>query len=122
MGILFLIYFANAILLILHEIDSAYWKEWKLFGLKGGMNGFLVFNLIAVIPLLYGLVEVSHETWTGFVISLLVALVGLFTFGIHMYYLKKGRKEFDVLSSKLILLSILIVSAAQVWFSIQNLI
>ena len=34
--LLTLIYLINATLLIVHEIDSAYWEEWKLFGLPGG--------------------------------------------------------------------------------------
>ncbi|MCK4852588.1 MAG: outer membrane lipoprotein-sorting protein, partial [Candidatus Omnitrophica bacterium] len=29
----------NSILLINHEIDSAYWNEWKLFKMKGGITG-----------------------------------------------------------------------------------
>jgi len=33
---LFWIYLTNSVLLINQEIDSAYWKEWKLFGLPGG--------------------------------------------------------------------------------------
>jgi hypothetical protein len=28
---LFWLYLTNAVLLINHEIDSAYWKEWELF-------------------------------------------------------------------------------------------
>jgi hypothetical protein len=34
----------NAILLINHEIDSAYWKEWELFKLPGGIGGFLILH------------------------------------------------------------------------------
>jgi hypothetical protein len=37
---LFWIYMINAILLISHEIDSAYWKEWELFKLPGGIGVF----------------------------------------------------------------------------------
>ena len=35
--ILFWVYLANAVLLIVHEIGSAYWKEWDLFRLPGGI-------------------------------------------------------------------------------------
>ena len=28
----FWLYLANSVLLVIHEIDSAYWKEWNLFG------------------------------------------------------------------------------------------
>lgn len=31
LSLLFWIYLVNAVLLINHEIDSAYWQEWKLF-------------------------------------------------------------------------------------------
>ena len=31
--LLFWLYLVNAVLLITHEIDSAYWKEWELFKL-----------------------------------------------------------------------------------------
>jgi len=32
---MFWLYMVNAVLLILHEIDSAYWKEWELFKMRG---------------------------------------------------------------------------------------
>ena len=32
------LYLANTALLIAHEIDSAYWKEWELFHLPGGIR------------------------------------------------------------------------------------
>ncbi|MHA1463081.1 MAG: DUF6713 family protein, partial [Candidatus Heimdallarchaeota archaeon] len=31
---MFWLYMVNAVLLILHEIDSAYWKEWELFKMR----------------------------------------------------------------------------------------
>jgi hypothetical protein len=36
------LYLVNAVLLINHEIDSAYWKEWELFKLPGSISGFLI--------------------------------------------------------------------------------
>jgi len=42
--ILFWLYLINAILLINHEIDSAFWKEWELFKLLGGIGGFLILH------------------------------------------------------------------------------
>ena len=32
--------------LIIHQIDAAYWKEWEMFFIPGGIQGFLVFNII----------------------------------------------------------------------------
>jgi hypothetical protein len=31
--LIFWLYLTNAVLLINHEIDSAYWKEWEIFKL-----------------------------------------------------------------------------------------
>ena len=47
------LYLTNAVLLINHEIDSAYWKEWELFRLPGGIAGFLLLHS----PLLHFLVN-----------------------------------------------------------------
>jgi hypothetical protein len=116
--ILIWIYALNSLLLINHEIDSAYWKEWNLFGMKGGMNGFLVFNIIAVALLLYGMIEVVNKSFTGMIFSFLVAIIGFFTFGIHMFFLAKGRKEFKVPFSIAILVGILAVSITQLILSI----
>jgi hypothetical protein len=46
---LFWFYFMNAILLIVHEIDSAYWKEWELFKLRGGITGFLIIHFNSMV-------------------------------------------------------------------------
>ena len=52
--VLFWLYLANAILLIIHEIDSAFWKEWELFKLPGGINGFLILHFPLLFLILYG--------------------------------------------------------------------
>lgn len=44
MDIVLLMYCLNAMLLLLHEIESAYWKEWELFSLKGGVTGFVALH------------------------------------------------------------------------------
>jgi hypothetical protein len=36
----------NLALLITHEIDSAFWKEWNLFGLPGGVQEFLALKAL----------------------------------------------------------------------------
>jgi len=51
--VLFWLYLINAILLINHEIDSAFWKEWELFKLPGGIGGFLILHF----PIRTGLIR-----------------------------------------------------------------
>ena len=48
------LYLVNAVLLINHEIDSAYWKEWQLFKLPGDITGFLLIHFPLLILILDG--------------------------------------------------------------------
>lgn len=112
-NLLFWSYFVNCTMLICHEIDSAYWHEWKLFHLPGGITGFLVFNLAVIPPFLLGFVYVAQKTAAGLVFSAAVAAVGVFTFSIHTFFLAKGRKEFRTPASIAILIIILASSIVQ---------
>lgn len=111
--ILFWLYLSNSVLLINHEIDSAYWKEWELFKLPGGITGFLLIHFPLLLFVLYGLVLVARSSSSGLIFSLILCFSGIFAFSIHTYFLKKGRNEFDKPISKFILIATLIVSIIQ---------
>ena len=111
--LLFWLYLSNSVLLINHEIDSAYWKEWDLFKLPGGITGFLLMHFPLLLFVLYGLVLVSKGSPAGLIFSLILSLSGLFAFTIHTYFLRKGRQEFNKPISKFILAATLIVSLVQ---------
>lgn len=119
--LLFWLYLANAVLLINHEIDSAYWKEWELFGLPGGITVFLLLHFPLLFIVLYGLVLIAKASFFGLVFSLILCFGGIFAFVIHSYFLKKGRKEFDKPLSKIILVLTLLVSIAQMIVTIYGL-
>ena len=120
--ILFWLYMANSILLINHEIDSAYWKEWELFKIPGGITGFLLVHFPLLFFVLYGLVLVSSGSASGLIFSLILCMSGIFAFVIHAYFLKKGRKEFDKPVSKIILTLIVFVSVFQLVVTLSLLI
>ncbi len=114
------LYIINATLLITHEIDSAFWKEWELFRLPGGISGFLLIHLPIVLFIMLGLMWVLHQSTAGLIMSLVLAGGGLFAFGIHTYHLQRGRPEFRTIISIAILIGTLITSLAQgalsLWF------
>jgi hypothetical protein len=112
--IVFWLYLVNTVLLILHEMDSAYWKEWDLFRLPGGIGGFLLIHFPLYLAGLYGLVLVSQGASAGLILSLIIGAAGIFAFGIHTFFLRKGRPEFNTQISKGILGLLLIVSIAQI--------
>ena len=111
--LLFWIYMVNAVLLIDHEIDSGYWKEWELFRLPGGITGFLIIHLPMLFIILYGLVLVSEGAFWGLVISIVLAAGGIFAFIIHTYFIRKGREEFKTPMSQFILWATLLTSIVQ---------
>lgn len=117
METLFWIYFANFIFLIIHEMDSAYWEEWKLFKLPGGITGFLAIHVPLFSFFMYGLIQVHEGTGAGLVFSLVLSLSGLFAFTIHTYFMRKGRDEFNTSTSKAILTSTLIISAIELVYT-----
>ena len=115
------LYLINAVFLINHEIDSAYWKEWEIFRLPGGITGFLLLHFPLLFFVLYGLVLIVRQSFWGFIFSIILCLGGIFAFVIHTYFLKQGRKEFDKPLSRLILVLTLLVSIAQMIVTIYGL-
>lgn len=113
-----LLYLVNSVLLIVHEVDSAYWREWELFRLPGGLDGFLLLHIPLVGLILYGLLEVSSGSTIGSVLYYLVDFGGFFAFGIHTYFLRRGDERFRGKVSQLLLYVILLVSIAQLFFAL----
>jgi hypothetical protein len=119
--LLFWLYFINAILLICHEIESAYWEEWKLFKLPGGITGFVLLHIPLLALILTGLLLVFQMNLYGVILSILVALGGIFAFTIHGHFRKKGAAGFNLPLSHYLLRLILIISLAQLAVSVYIL-
>jgi len=115
------LYLCNSVLLINHEIDSAYWKEWEIFKLPGGITGFLLLHFPLLFIVLYGLVLVARNSFGGLILSLVLCFGGIFAFIIHSYFLKQGRREFDKPVSKIVLVLTLLVSIIQMIVTIFRL-
>lgn len=111
--VLFWLYLANGTLLIVHEMDSTYWKEWELFRLPGGLPLFLLIHLPLVFLILWGAGQVLLQRPAGLVLSLVLGVGGLGAFCIHTYFIRKGHPEFKSATSQFILVSTLLVSLVQ---------
>jgi hypothetical protein len=116
--VLFWVYLINSILLINHEIDSAYWKEWKLFKIPGGITTFLILHFPILFLILYGLILVFTRSLGGLIIALILGGGGIFALLIHTYFMKKGHAEFRKPISIFILVSMGVLSIVQVLLSI----
>lgn len=121
---LFWIYLFNAVLLIDHEIDSAYWQEWKLFKIpeQYGISSFLILHLPLLLLILWGLILIRDGSTWGLILSIVLSAGGLFAFIFHYYHLRRGRVEFDTIISRALLVSTLLVSLIQMPVSVWLLI
>jgi hypothetical protein len=108
------LYLLNLTLLVTHEIDSAYWHEWEMFHLPGGIQLFLILHLFLLAIFFYGLIQVAQSARYAKVFSYLLAGVGLFAFAIHMAFLVLGYPQFRSPVSVGLLFAILAVSIAQI--------
>ena len=124
LSLLLWIYLINSVILINHEIDSAYWQEWKLVNPDdtSDAKGFLIIHFPMLFAILFGFILIDRGLIAGYIISLIVAAGGIFAFFFHFYHLRKGRKEFNNWLSKLILILTFPISIFQIALTIMDLI
>jgi len=89
MNILLLFYILNATLLLLHEIESAYEKEWEILKLPGKITGFLLMHVPIILVLFWGLIELYQQTTTGMIIGVITGVGGLIPIIVHKLLVKK---------------------------------
>jgi hypothetical protein len=107
------LYLVNASLLAAHEIDSAFWHEWEMFRLPGGIQLFLVLNLLLLIVVFVGFRQVVLWQRGAKAFSYLLAGAGVFAFSIHMIFMACGDPGFRLPLSIALLFGTLIVSIVQ---------
>ena len=107
------LYLANAVVLLVHQMDAAHWHEWALFGLPGGLDLYLLLNLpIALAVLLgYGAVAARRPSAVGY--SWLLVASGLFATGFHAAHLWGGGPAFRAPVSLALLADTLLLSLLQ---------
>ncbi len=115
------LYVANASLLVVHEIDSAYWREWDVFGLPGGEPGFLAAHVLLAGLVVWGYGRLVEGARAGLVLSFALAAAGLAAAAIHASLLLAGRPEFRTAASVAVLAAALALSAAQAPLAIRAL-
>jgi uncharacterized protein DUF6713 len=108
-------------LLVTHQVDSAYWQEWELLHLPGGIQFNLVLNFVLAIVFLQGLILQVQQAPAGAWIALLLAASGLAAFLIHMVFLSRGDSRFRLPASVAVLFATLFVSLALAAVSIRDL-
>lgn len=108
-------YLVTVCLLIIHQIDAAYWQEWVMFNLPGGIQLFLLFNLIVIPIILLGYKSVILKQESAVKYSYLCAGLGLATFIIHSVFFVLEYQQFNLPLSILIIILCLFSSLYLLW-------
>jgi hypothetical protein len=114
------LYSLNTALLATHEIDSAFWHEWELFHIPGGIQVFLALNLLLLLIVLYGFDRVARLAPGMKIFSYLLAGAGIFAFAIHTIFIATGHPEFRTPVSLGVLVATLLVSIGQIVVTARN--
>ena len=114
------VYLANAVVLLAHQIDAAFWKEWTLFGLPGGIQLFVILNLPIIALVLWGQRSLALKQAGGTLLSWLLVAGGLFAAGFHGLHLLRGDEAFRLPMSLALLVATGGLSLAQVFCLLQR--
>lgn len=108
------LYAINLALLLTHQVDAAYQREWEMMRVPGGIEFFLIFNLAVSLPLILAYRSVVQNTKRARAAELILGGIGLLTVGIHVVFFALERNEFKQIESLLILIWIFITSVLQI--------
>ena len=103
----------NLALVMAHQADAAYWKEWEMFGLPGGIQLFTLFNLVAFMLLLWLFSAVISRQRNGLRGSFLIAGLSGVVLPIHAAFAFAGFTEFHLPVSIAVIVGTFVVSIWQ---------
>lgn len=113
-------YLITTCLLILHQIDAAYWHEWEMFNLPGGIQGYLLFNIVAIPILLIGYRQVILANASAIAYSYLCGILGVVTCLIHLAFYWSGFEQFTLPLSIFILVLCFVSGCSQLVLTTQR--
>jgi len=95
-------YIFNATLLILHELESAYEKEWEILKLPVKLTGFILLHIPLLFLFFYGLYFIIKYPQTRSLISILAGSIGFIPFLVHKIIINKKEHFNKKISNGLI--------------------
>lgn len=114
------LFIANATVLMVHQIDAAYWHEWELFRIPGGNQVNLLLNLpILALVLIAHRETVRASRYARAAHGLLIGL-GFLTVALHSAFFAAGCTQFLQPMSMALLAATGLLSVAQ-WVCLRDL-
>ncbi len=121
MDIITVIYALNSVLLLLHEIESAYEKEWEILKLPGGITGFLLIHVPVILIIFYGLIEMNRHSNAGLIFGIILGICGIIPFVVHKIIVRR-KDRFNLFISNAIIYSNILTGIILTCFSICYLV
>lgn len=89
------LFVANAVVLITHQIDAAFWHEWEMFRLPGGNQLNLILNLPILALVLLAHREVVRGSTRARGAHRVLAFLGFLTVAVHStFHFVLGAEQF----------------------------
>jgi len=95
-------YILSISLLILHEIESGYEKEWEILKLPIKLTGFILLHIPMLFFFFYGLYFIIQYPQTRTIISILTGSIGFIPFLVHKVIINKKEHFNKTISNVLI--------------------
>lgn len=108
MRLITVLYIINATLLLLHEIESGFEREWEILKLPGKITGFLVMHIPIIFLLFYGALEIYKQTLSGLTLGIITGIGGLIPFVVHKIIVNRKEHFNLIISNVIIYLNILV--------------
>ncbi len=109
----------NLAVLITHQIDAAYWREWEMFQLPGGVQLFDVLNLLIFMVILIAITPVIQRRRSGFKCSLMIAGASALVLPIHAGFWLAGYSQFDMPVSTLVIVGSFVTALTQIGLTLN---
>ena len=102
MKLVTIFYILNATLLLLHEIESAYEKEWEILKIPGKITVFLLLHIPIILIIFYGLLEIEKQSAQGLWLGIIMGAAGVIPFLVHKIFVKR-KDHFNLLISNILI-------------------
>jgi hypothetical protein len=109
----------NLALIITHQIDAAYWHEWEMFALPGGIQFFNFLNFFIFLFLVSCFIPVTQRKRFGFAYSIVIAAMCSLALPIHTGFAIAGFTQFHLPSSIIVIVLTFLVSIVQIFFTFR---
>jgi len=112
-------YILNATLLLLHEIESGFEREWEILKFPGRITGFLLMHIPIILILFYGLIEIEKQTQLGLIIGVITGIGGIVPFLVHEVFVCR-KDHFNLVISKIVIYLNIITGIGTLFFSLRS--